>query len=54
MIDPCPFCGREPEILKVGKLWTVDCTNNECIMFRDFETKQEAVDVWNKRLWNDM
>lgn len=56
-LKPCPFCGGEVEIVRVGggwfwkhigvfETWDADCP----IQFnRKYDTKEEAIEAWNRR-----
>lgn len=51
-LKPCPFCGSEDidcqNYCRGGNVWFVQC--RECgATFPDFDSKEEAVGVWNKR-----
>lgn len=53
----CLYCGKPPQIIhdNIGghHFWSVECANDdECqvkITTNDFETKAEAIKVWNTR-----
>lgn len=53
-LKPCPFCGGEPEIVKVqnkGQKFYVswaDCTQCRCSTPL-FSTRREVVAAWNRR-----
>ena len=52
-LQPCPFCGGDGEV-QCGascRFW-VQCKDgcDVCPHTRLFDTKQEAVDVWNRRV----
>ena len=61
MIDlkPCPFCGSEAEMRNTRGLrtWIVECSNPSCpasyMIGNDYETKEEAIEFWNRRVQND-
>lgn len=54
---PCPFCGGEAEIFdydpenEVGfhEPYTVQCSNQCCCLGKDFRTREEAAEAWNRR-----
>ena len=55
-ILPCPFCGGEPTVYgggNDGDTYDIGCTNAHCSinphMKVDFNTKSDAVEVWNER-----
>ena len=60
--EPCPFCGREPQIIKHVMSITpfqmgydIECTNELCLIAprtRIYATAEEALEVWNKRSEN--
>ncbi len=46
---PCPFCGEYPNLENNGYFWYC-CTNADCLAeVRTGKTKQEAIDIWNRR-----
>ncbi len=53
-VEPCPFCGSEAEVIEkdMGS-FEVGCTNDECFLAGgggwSFDTRQEALDLWNRR-----
>ena len=55
----CPFCGREARIEHKERLetWIVECSNGMCpasyMIGMDYDTKQEAIEVWNTRYTAD-
>ena len=55
-LKPCPFCGSKAVLRKKANLETyiVECTNGFCpasyMIGNDYETEEEAVEVWNKRI----
>lgn len=51
-LKPCPFCGHVAILNKStdGKYYWVSCSNDECNTCKS--TKEEAIDVWNKRIEN--
>ncbi len=43
----CPFCGGEAEIVGYTIFWV---TCKECTAeTKDFDTKEEAIEAWNRR-----
>ena len=54
-LNPCPFCGGEAEIDYFDDdEWFVRCANLEgdceiCPSTRFYETREEAVEAWNRR-----
>lgn len=54
---PCPFCGGEAELGSLGgdgENWAIFCKNKKCQipvceMGVQAETKQEIINLWNKR-----
>lgn len=50
-LKPCPFCGStEVKIILYGGLDCIACTR--CpgnVMVSQFQTKQEAIEAWNRR-----
>lgn len=57
-LKPCPFCGSKAEIEHKRKLmtWIVQCSNYSCpasyMIGNDFETEEQAVEMWNRRADN--
>lgn len=57
-IKPCPFCGGEVEIVRIGggwfwkhkgvfETWETDCP----IQFNHkYETREKAIEAWNRRV----
>lgn len=56
-LKPCPFCGDDAEIMiKDGshaKAYDIKCMNDCCYLaygaYWFFDTKEEAIQAWNKR-----
>ena len=54
-LKPCPFCGSKGELHQKRSLetWIVECTNNSCpasyMIGYDYDTSEEAIEVWNRR-----
>lgn len=58
-LKPCPFCGCDMEIVNVGRDWLrvkpIVFHDDECpIDDQEFDyslscTKQEVIEIWNKR-----
>lgn len=56
-LKPCPFCGREAEIVSSklnsgGRVWYVQCPWTDCEVSTetfDRDTPQEAAELWNCR-----
>lgn len=42
-LDPCPFCGRQPELLDKLLPWAVQCEDDNHIV------TAENVPAWNRR-----
>ena len=55
-LKDCPFCGSNGVIehKRILGTWVVQCSNNSCpasyMIGNDYETKAEAIDVWNRRI----
>jgi len=55
-LDSCPFCGSEAwlrlEEYPDGDIWYSACCieSNCCGWFCNYETKEEAIKEWNKRV----
>ncbi len=49
----CPFCGGEAELRKYpDDSWDVTCKNKNCnrvVMTAITQTKERAIELWNKR-----
>ena len=46
---PCPHCGGEPELKEYDKEdFAVECT--VCHARTDWELKEEAIEIWNRRV----
>lgn len=54
-LKPCPFCGSEACVGVEGMTtyWSVGCRKCFCFFARYFNTKEEAIEKWNKRNEND-
>lgn len=52
----CPFCGGEGMLEQKNGLgtWIVQCSNNQCpasyMIGWDYDTEDEAVEAWNRRV----
>ncbi len=46
-LKPCPFCGHEAQINKDE--WSIQCSYCPAYMGY-FNTEQEAVEAWNRRV----
>lgn len=51
-LRPCPFCGREIEVVRIGGGWFwrhKDIADTECVIMhsRKYETEAEAIASWN-------
>lgn len=57
-LKPCPFCGRKAVLREKANIGTyiVECTNGNCpasyMIGNDYETEEEAAEVWNRRADN--
>ena len=57
-LKPCPFCGVDAKLFDTesiyGNYFWVECCGLDCpipeIVTEDYETKQEAIRVWNTRV----
>ena len=53
-LKPCPFCGGEANVSWNTHFgWVPWCDNGDCILNENtmgYETEQEAVDAWNRRV----
>lgn len=54
MLKPCPFCGRKPMIIGTGNhfpksYFRVVCEKCFAMQGALYDTKEEAVEVWNRR-----
>lgn len=52
-LKPCPFCGGEAALFEQNcdRPWHVLCYCGGRVGW--FETKQEAIEAWNRRVAND-
>ena len=54
-LKPCPFCGSNAVINQKRNLytWIAECSNTNCpasyMLGMDYDTKEEAVEAWNRR-----
>lgn len=49
-LKPCPFCGGEAQLAKLGKqVWVMRCTQCECKLNQIYKTEQQAIEAWNRR-----
>ena len=64
-LKPCPFCGSKAEFYSFEKeitckmsveVFDVQCTNTECYLCDgaewEFDSEEEAAELWNKRKEN--
>lgn len=56
-LKKCPFCGGKAEMIYTKSIesWTVECAldKGECNVIpgtRPFDTKEEAIAAWNRRV----
>ena len=53
-LKPCPFCGGEAEVRKEdtsnGKSYHVTCTNKHLVYLLGFNTEEQAIKAWNRRI----
>jgi len=55
-LKSCPFCGSAGIVVDKQWFgtWIVECTNNQCpasyMIGWDYDTKEEAIEAWNRRL----
>lgn len=49
-LKPCPFCdSKHIDITSYGEvMWFIQCDNCYAT-FPEFETKEQAIDAWNRR-----
>ena len=56
-LKPCPFCSSEAYVGIEGfaSYWSIGCSNSNCFcdFERRFETKEIAIEKWNKRNNNE-
>ena len=56
---PCPFCGGTASTwMGIDKynnkcVWGVDCDICDCSLTGPYDTKDEAIEAWNRRGSND-
>ncbi len=51
-LKPCPFCGGLAEVYEDEVWyweWKVECKNDIRHRLEYFDTKEEAIEAWNKR-----
>ena len=53
-LKPCPFCGREPEMVELpydySNEYFVRCTTDNCVeQAMPYLSKEEAAEKWNRR-----
>ena len=56
-LKPCPFCGKDPEIIKLENYgkddWYVQCNNRYCVEQKHlYSSKNAAIKSWNRRACN--
>lgn len=49
MIKRCPSCGRKAEVKENAGFWGVHCSNCNFNILPEYETREDAIKVWNKR-----
>lgn len=49
MVKRCPSCGRKADVKENMGLWGVSCTNCNFNILPEYETREDAVNAWNKR-----
>lgn len=54
-VNPCAHCGHAAQLRPYLGKWYVQCKGKDCRVRTDiYETKEQAVAVWNRRVTNDM
>ena len=54
-LKPCPFCGSEAIInyKEALEAYICECSNDDCpasyMIGNRYDTREEAIEVWNKR-----
>lgn len=53
-LELCPFCNGEAWLLQVNypdedRWYNPQCSNCDAGMMKNYETKEEAIEAWNKR-----
>ena len=57
--EKCPICGADAEIAVMENPLTgrikffANCTNNDCVLNRHYDTEEEAVNAWNNQQKNN-
>jgi hypothetical protein len=49
MLKPCPFCGKPAGVMKAHGVFQACCSDSGCPANGTYETRDEAVAVWNTR-----
>lgn len=52
-LKPCQHCGSRAKLWTVGKRAMVYCENEDCDDSTSWETKAEAIAMWNRRTNDD-
>lgn len=55
MLKPCPFCGGEGNVeehpfMTIPNSYCVKCPVCKCQTSQFFNSEQEAIDAWNRRV----